>query len=237
MTNRSITDDLELLERKWVSALETRFDGTIPWPLKASDEVQFFSADSLSRIEERTTSAENASVAPRPLHDACVAISYNAYSHAVLGKVTPHIHTRTKGETWVLDDKRSQATRRALTAVLEAYASDPQTWVANGYASATDLLSATIVAGAAPQPIVLIKTFISPFLLTKPWSEFSGTARKATLEAWDPNEHICDLIETIGDRVDLWVIHGSAVWPHFATNSQHIQRWDACADVELRVST
>jgi hypothetical protein len=217
MTNRSITAELEDLERKWVSALQARFDGTIPWPPRASDEVQFFTAE--APLQTAPDDGANIHAASRPLHVVCVGLSYNAYRHEVLGKVTPHIQTRTNGETWVVDNKRSSTTRRALDAALAAYSRDSHTWVAHGYASAADLIPRE--SGA----LTLIKTFVSPFLPTKPWSEFGGTVRKAMFDAWNPNEHICDLIQTLGNRLDLWVIHGSAIWPHFVTNSTHIQRW------------
>ena len=211
-----------------MAALEARFDGSRPWPPNASDEVQFFASDSPTGTEQRTSAEAvriHAGSSERPLHVVCAGLSYNAYSHDVVGQVTPRIYTRTKGETWVLDDTRARATRRALGAALAAYASDPDSWVANGHASAADLLSAACKLGTARDAVIVTKTFLSPFVPTKPWSEFSGAARKATFEAWNPNEHLCDLIRTIGKNVDLWVIHGSAVWPYFTATSEHIQRW------------
>lgn len=211
-----------------MSALTARFEGHLPWPPEASDEVQFFSADlpkGAATLGATHDYGPQESIEPRPLRVACVGISYNAYSHEIAGKVVPHVFTRTKGTTWASDEKRSHATRRALGVALSAYARNSDTWMANGYASAGDLLSLPPAGQGTSRSLVLIKTFLSPFLPTKPWAELSGGARKATFDAWNPNQHICDLISTLGESIDLWVMQGTPVWQHFITRSRYMTKW------------
>lgn len=224
VTDEALTTELERLERKWVTTLTTRFKGDLPWPPNASDEVQFFSANFPKGDPHRADSVAEESATNRSSYIVCVSVTYNAYSHEIAGKVVPYVQTRSKGESWVIDDARSRSTRRALHVALSAYTRNPDAWSANGYASAADLLTSSS-ASRSPRRLVLIKTSLSPFLSTKPWADFSGSARRATVEAWNPNQHICDLIATIGESIDLWVIQGAHAWQHFLTNSPHITKW------------
>jgi hypothetical protein len=156
----------------------------------------------------------------------CVEFQYKAYPRIAGTKGVPHIYSQTDGLTWVVDDpKKSRATRRALNLALRGYIANRQEWVKNGYASATTLLLEDREIGTSQHPIILLKTYLSPFLLGKPWLTHSRSFQTATLRAWNPNDHICDFIKAIGPNVDLWVIEGTSLWAHFIATSAQIPKW------------
>jgi hypothetical protein len=227
--SRSATLELQLdsLEQKWFAILHAEFaDKSLP--PSASGEIQFFSTDFprtyVAPHNDQTALPSTGSGSA--LCVVCVGVSHNTYRHRGEGnKFTPHIYTRSRGETWAVEFRRTRSTRRALNTTLAGYAMNRQAWMENGYASHDRLLPSTWDGREAEFPLVVIKTYLSPFIFTKPWSEYSGTVRTETLDGWNPNRHMCDFIQTLGDKVDLWVIQGNHVWPHFNTNSQEITNW------------
>lgn len=212
------------MERKWVTVLGDRFSGDDSWPPFASGYVQFFSADGPTAGSPEQTQRTDEPGQRETLVVACIGMSFNAYSRNTERRAVPYIYARTGGASWLVDEKRSYAVGRALGASLEEYAVSGETWVANHYASSAALLPANWNS-AAPHRVFLIRAFVSPFVQTRPWAEHSRSAKTATLQAWNPNQHLCDLIDQLGEIIDLWVIHGTALWPHFITRSRHISKW------------
>lgn len=218
---------LEEMERKWVTVLGDKFSEDHSWPPFASGYVQFFSTDGpMARSAALTEEAQRTDEAGTrdTLIVACIGMSSNAYSRNTERRAVPYIYARSGGASWLIDEKRSRAVRRALGASLAEYAISARTWVANGYAS-----SATLLPGnwnsAAPHRLVVVRAFVSPFVQTRPWADQSRSAKTATLLAWNPNQHICDLITMIGGTVDVWVMHGTALWPHFIKDNAHVSKW------------
>jgi hypothetical protein len=222
----TLDQQLESLEQKWFALLKAEFADK-PVPHGASGEIQFFSTDF---PETFTASRDKQSQARQAVGSAlcvvCVGINHNLYRpHRENSGVQPHVYTRTTGETWTVDLARTGSTRRALNTALAAYAMNRRAWINNGYAADECLVPSEWDGREAEYPLVIIKAYLSPFLSTKPWAEYKGFTKRETLDAWDPNRHICNLIQTLGTQVDLWVINGNSVWPHFDTTSHHITKW------------
>lgn len=227
MTNAALREILEELERKWVGILQANFAEDRPWPAIARSDVQFFSVDFPKlqvAAEHREAGDEHAD--SEALLIVCVEINYKAYPRSISHKGVPYISGQTQGLTWVVDDpKKSRATRRALKPALIGYLANREVWAKNGYASHSTLLPDDGSFEIAERPLILVKTYLAPFLSAKPWAIHVRSLQTAALTAWDPNQHICDLCKTIGGKVDLWVIEGTSLWPHFITNSPQIKNW------------
>jgi hypothetical protein len=218
---------LETLEQKWFAVLQAEFiDQKLP--PSASSEVQFLSTDFPwtsvpPQGEADALPSRSSGSAPCIV---CISINHNTYrNRGEHNKITPHIYSRTRGVTWTVDRPRTRATRRALNTALAFYLMNAKVWTENGYASDPNLLPITWDGREADLPFVLLKVYLSPFILTKPWAEYSETVRRETLDAWNPNRHIVDFIATLNQKIDLWVIQGNYVWPHFVENSEHITKW------------
>jgi hypothetical protein len=225
MTNAALREILEGLERKWVGRLEEHFAGDEAWPEIAGSDMQFFSIDfppPQEKPNKPQTADNDSSLASPAAVIACVEMNYKAFPPRLGRNAVPHISTETHALTWVVDDpKNARRTRRALAVALDSYLDNASTWTENGYASAETLLSREMKG----RPIILIKTFLSPFLLAKPWALYAGSSQTAALRAWNPNQHICDLSETLGKQIDLWVIEGAPLWRHFFADSEEIANW------------
>ncbi|MGB9475503.1 MAG: hypothetical protein WCE87_10600 [Candidatus Udaeobacter sp.] len=222
----TLDQQLESLEQKWFALLKAEFADKSA-PHGANGEIQFFSTDF---PETSTTSRNEHSQRRQAVGSAlcvvCVGINHNLHrARQENNDLTPHIYTRTTGETWTVDLARTRSTRRALNTALAAYAMNRRAWIDNGYAADEFLVPSEWDGREAEYPLVIIKTYLSPFLSTKPWAEYKYFAKKETLNAWDPNRHICDLIQTLGTRGALWVINGNSVWPHFDTASHQMLKW------------
>jgi len=221
----TLDQQLERLEQKWFAILQAEFPDR-PLPTSASGEIQFFSTDFPRTYVAPRDGSDLPDASGSAFCVVCVGINHNTYRGRAEGnKIAPHIYTRSRGQMWTVDLARTRATRRALNTALAAYAINRQAWTDNGYASRHTLLPKTSDSREADFPLVIIKTHLSPFVFTKPWSEYSGTVRRETLDAWNPNRHMCDLVQTLGNNIDLWVIHGNYVWPHFITTSHEITNW------------
>jgi hypothetical protein len=228
VTKAALREILEELERKWVRTLQTSFAGDQLWPEIAGSDVQFFSIDfppSPAAVREKQST--DALPVPRtPSLVVCVGINYKAFPSRLGRNGVPHISTETQSLTWVVDDPRkSRGTRRALVSALNGYLRNQSVWVKNGYASAATLLPLTETPGTPDCSIILLKTYLSPFLSAKPWAIHARSLQTAALRAWNPNQHICDLAKTIGNKIDLWVVEGTSLWPHFITSSSQVQNW------------
>ena len=207
---------LEALEQKWFCQLLGVFSSVPPshsLPSIANGYAQFFSIEPFDPPERDV-----------PLVVA-VGINYDQYLPGSLPKLDHWLHSRHPfGRSWVVD-KTWPVMRRALDVALAGYLSAPSTWEANKYASSKSLLPPHWHKMRAPQDYILAMTNISPFLSQKQWTEHSSVERRDALKAWDPNQHICDLISMLGDDVDLWVVHGiGEVWPRFNRTSC-IKNW------------
>lgn len=225
MTDAILKAGLEALERKWVAALQSKFTADQPWPEVATGDIQFFCTMS---PKSKRTGVEQANVDQQDrsqLVIVCIGMNYNAYGHPSERKAEPHTYKRSNAQTWIVDDNRSRATRRALGAALNAYIASSDSWANNGYASGTKLVPKGWALGSSQCSALLVRTFLCPFLLAKPWGELSRSNRIALLNAWNPNQHICDLIATLGSSIDLWVIQGTSLWPHFDVTNPHISNW------------
>jgi hypothetical protein len=228
-SSRSLALDrqLETLEQKWFAVLQAEFADK-KLPSSASGEVQFLSTDfpwtSVPPQGEADALPSRASGSAHCI--VCISINHNTYrDRAKDNKIAPHIYTRSQRVTWTVDLSRTRATRRALNTALAFYLMNAKVWTENGYASGSNLLPRTWDGREADLPFVLIKTYLSPFISTKPWAEYSGTAKRETLNGWNPNRHVCDLIQTLGNKVYLWVVQGNYLWPHFIANSEKMTNW------------
>lgn len=223
----TLDQQLESLEQRWFALLKAEFSDK-PMPESASGEIQFFCTDfpatyDLSRDEEPSFPRQ---VAGSALCVVCVGINHNVYrDRHEDNTIIPHIYTRTRGKTWAFDLGRTRPTRRALNTALAFYIMNKKTWMENGYASDSIVLPTNWDGREADLPFVLIKTYLSPFISTKPWAVHSGTIRRETRHAWNPNRHICDLIAILGRKISLWVIQGNNLWPHFIKHSDQITDW------------
>jgi hypothetical protein len=194
---------LEQLEQRWVSHLSKRL---APWPALANGEVQFFALDGVQRLDA-------------DFLIACIGINYDQRQRSPAASRRPYLYTKNQMTSWVTDSSWPQ-TRRALVAALGEYLADPEVWFTRGYASAANLLPNAWSAGQADYPFVFVMTNLSPFISQQQWALHSGRDKATAVAAWDPNQHICDLIRHIGRDVDLWVIHGiDYVWQHFDRSS------------------
>lgn len=216
MKSSTLKPLLETLEQKWFARLQGSLPSLPPQlqPI-ANGHAQFFSVEELSPPDQDV-----------PLIVA-VGINYDqGASKASFPSLTHWLSSRPPGTNWVVDNTWPQM-RRALIAAIADYLSAPATWVKNGYASSAHLLPPHWhgLTQPQPQPYILAMTNISPFLSQKQWTKHSSVERRNALKAWDPNQHICDLINKLGDEVDLWVVHGiDELWPRFSKSSS-IGKW------------
>lgn len=224
VTNAALREILEGLERKWVAIFQASLADNRPWPAIAGSDIQFFSIDFPTPLASARPQKASHSE-PKRLLIVCVEINYKAYPRGITHKGVPYISGQTQGLTWVVDDpKKSRSTRRALNLALTDYLANRDAWARNGYASSASLLQDERCE-VCERPLVLIKTFLSPFLSAKPWAIHARSLQTAALKAWDPNQHICDLCKALGRKVDLWIIEGTSLWPHFIPTSRSISKW------------
>lgn len=208
--------ELERLEKHWVRKLPSLHPG----PSAANGEVQFFSCEHVYEGAPDNLSLPG-SLERLPII-ACVGINYDQDPGP---KPYPQPHLMHKTGHWV-EDYSNPEMRCALNLALATYFSNRVAWYSNGYASSNSLLPQFHGFRGASFPFILVATNLSPFLTTMKWGSLSPSHRSALRGAWNENQHLCDLITTIGGVVDLWVIHGKdAVWPTFDTSTPHITDW------------
>ena len=229
-----LRDTLTEMEQKWLNALNAKRP---PRPSLANGFSQFFAMEMpCSQCGAGGTAATSG--AASPVTDVCnvcgadpsrapvtldgdflifcIGINYDQGL-----EYTPYLHGRSvRRSAWVVDNSW-RVVRRALNAALQSYQQDSATWHSNGYASASAVVPASWQG--PPYRFTLAMTNLSPFVSLQPWSQYSSAAQKKALKSWNPNEHLCDLIQRLGNEVDLWVIHGqNHVWPTFSGN---LNRW------------
>lgn len=151
----------------------------------------------------------------------CVGINYDQ-GLAASPAYIPHLNDRSRGATWVVDNSWS-VVRQALNSALLQYKQNSATWYSNGFASASNLLPNSW--NNSPYPFTLAMTNLSPFLSLQQWSA-PGQKRSGALACWDPNQHLCDLINRLGNEVDLWIVHGIGhVWPTYFKSNPYFRNW------------
>ena len=144
-----------------------------------------------------------------------VGINYDqGKPHPAYPNIEPWLFTRNGRKSWV-EDYSSTAMRQALDKNLVAYYKNSADWFQNGYAASSRLLE-TWGNGVEQYPYILLATNVSPFLTEKIWTDYPTAFTNYLLHAWNPNDHLCKLNQLLGNKIDLWVIHGKqAVWPRF----------------------
>lgn len=174
----------------------------------ANGYAQFFSCENVT--QKSPDNQENIVICG-------VGINYDqGIPHSAYPNIVPWLYTNTGGKTWVED--YSPQMRRALDSNITTYLLNSTAWYKNGYASSPNLLRQ--FNPKISNPYILIATNVSPFLTQEIWTNYSTTKTNHLLSLWKPNAHICDLIQALGSKIDLWVVHGKqAVWPRFDNNT------------------
>ncbi len=216
---------LEKLEKSWFSELQVLLP-TIPPHLRsvANGSAQFFS------LENHGKSVPEDEDLP-----VIVAVGINyAQSNPRPGfpNLNHWLHSVPPGANWVEDPPPwapptswPSTTRQILDLNLAQYHLNERAWKANGYASDTGLL-AQFHGSKGSFRYILVCANISPFLTNARWLSLPSTSTQQLLNAWNPNNHLCDLVHGLEGKIGLWVVHGKdEVWPRFQPCCSGIANW------------
>lgn len=144
---------------------------------------------------------------------------------------TAHIHGITSRKTWV-EDYENPEMRCVLDVALRQYFKNSSDWFNKGYASSSKL--AMPLRDGDPRNYILIATNVCPLLSQISWTSHLPADCTATLAAWNPNQHLCNLIHALGSDIDLWVVHGiDEVWPLFLKTGG-IKKWIMTPNLSCR---
>ena len=209
-TYQHVKSTLEDLEQRMLKKLENKYSqipATVPTGA-ANGYTQFFSCENVTQES--------------PVDQDCIVICgvginyYQGAPHRAYPDIKPWLYTYTGGNSWVED--YAPRMRQALDKNIATYQMNSAGWHANGYASSPNLLRH--LNPAKKNPYILIATNMSPFLTQRRWAEHSNSDQNAILNLLGPNDHLCPLIQALGHKIDLWVVHGKQeVWPRFDNNS------------------